>query len=99
MGSLNGTILNSQALHRPQSGSRHWSNPVELSSGDTVTLGTTSKILVCRCKFVENLVHMVSHFAAQSLSVHILILQLLCECLFFLPFIFPADPYYISDRV
>ncbi|KAL8486360.1 hypothetical protein ACS0TY_022681 [Phlomoides rotata] len=45
MGSLNGTILNSQALQSPQSGSRHWSNPVELSSGDTVTLGTTSKIL------------------------------------------------------
>ncbi|PIN04470.1 Serine/threonine protein phosphatase [Handroanthus impetiginosus] len=46
MGSLNGTILNSQAVHLPQSGSRHWSNPVELSSGDIITLGTNSRILV-----------------------------------------------------
>ncbi|KAH6776934.1 kinase associated protein phosphatase [Perilla frutescens var. hirtella] len=46
MGSLNGTILNSQAVLPTQSGSRHWSNPIELSSGDTVTLGTSSKILV-----------------------------------------------------
>ncbi|KAI3459369.1 hypothetical protein Pfo_016032 [Paulownia fortunei] len=46
MGSLNGTILNSQAVHLPQSGSRHWSNPIELSSGDIITLGTSSKILV-----------------------------------------------------
>ncbi|KAG8373046.1 hypothetical protein BUALT_Bualt12G0130100 [Buddleja alternifolia] len=46
MGSLNGTILNSQAVHHPQSGSRHWSNPVDLSSGDTITLGTSSKIFV-----------------------------------------------------
>ncbi|KAL8026251.1 hypothetical protein ABFS82_14G015500 [Erythranthe guttata] len=46
MGSLNGTILNSQTVHIPQSGSRHWSNPVELSSGDVITLGTSSKILV-----------------------------------------------------
>ncbi|KAL2244065.1 UNVERIFIED_CONTAM: Protein phosphatase 2C 70 [Sesamum indicum] len=46
MGSLNGTFLNSQAVHLPQSGSRHWSNPVELSNGDIITLGTTSKIQV-----------------------------------------------------
>ncbi|KAL0368008.1 UNVERIFIED_CONTAM: protein phosphatase 2C 70 [Sesamum calycinum] len=46
MGSLNGTFLNSQAVHLPQSGSRHWSNPVELSNGDVITLGTTSKIQV-----------------------------------------------------
>ncbi|KAL1569466.1 protein-serine/threonine phosphatase [Salvia divinorum] len=46
MGSLNGTMLNSQAVLPTQSGSRHWSNPVELSSGDTVTFGTSSKILV-----------------------------------------------------
>ncbi|CAI9776312.1 unnamed protein product [Fraxinus pennsylvanica] len=46
MGSLNGTLLNSQAVHHPQSGSRHWGNPVELSSGDIITFGTTSKILV-----------------------------------------------------
>lgn len=46
MGSLNGTMLNSHAVHLTQSGSRHWSNPIELSSGDTITLGTSTKILV-----------------------------------------------------
>ncbi|KAG8370135.1 hypothetical protein BUALT_Bualt14G0085900 [Buddleja alternifolia] len=46
LGSLNGTFLNSQAVHHPQSGSRHWGNPVDLSSGDTITLGTSSKIFV-----------------------------------------------------
>lgn len=51
MGSLNGTTLNSQAVVATQSGSRHWSNPIELASGDTVTLGTSSKILVHRKQF------------------------------------------------
>ncbi|XP_042021626.1 protein phosphatase 2C 70-like isoform X2 [Salvia splendens] len=46
MGSLNGTMLNSLAVLPAQSGNRHWSNPVELSSGDTVTFGTSSKISV-----------------------------------------------------
>ncbi|KAL6571513.1 hypothetical protein OROHE_003156 [Orobanche hederae] len=46
MGSLNGTTLNSQTVHLSQSGGRRWSNPVELSSGDIITLGTSSKILV-----------------------------------------------------
>ncbi|XP_073027034.1 protein phosphatase 2C 70-like isoform X1 [Primulina eburnea] len=46
MGSLNGTLLNSQAVHRPQSGNRHLGTPSELSTGDTITLGTSSKILV-----------------------------------------------------
>ncbi|XP_051129527.1 protein phosphatase 2C 70 isoform X2 [Andrographis paniculata] len=46
MGSLNGTILNGQSICISQSESRHWSNPVELSSGDVITLGTSSKILV-----------------------------------------------------
>ncbi|KAL6526564.1 hypothetical protein OROGR_015654 [Orobanche gracilis] len=46
MGSLNGTTLNSQTVHLPQSGGRYWSNPVDLSSGDIITLGTRSKILV-----------------------------------------------------
>ncbi|CAI9118552.1 OLC1v1020139C1 [Oldenlandia corymbosa var. corymbosa] len=45
MGSLNGTFLNSHAIHH-LSGSRHWGDPVELSSGDTITLGTTSEIFV-----------------------------------------------------
>ncbi|KAI3695039.1 hypothetical protein L1987_78027 [Smallanthus sonchifolius] len=46
MGSLNGTLLNSKAIHHPQTGSRHWGDPVELSSGDIITLGTASKISV-----------------------------------------------------
>nr|XP_043620531.1 protein phosphatase 2C 70 [Erigeron canadensis] len=46
MGSLNGTLLNSKAVHHPQTGSRHWGDPVELSSGDIITLGTSSKIHV-----------------------------------------------------
>lgn len=52
MGSLNGTLLNSKAVHHPQTGSRHWGDPVELSSGDIITLGTTSKISVeITCEF------------------------------------------------
>ncbi|KAD5317848.1 hypothetical protein E3N88_17794 [Mikania micrantha] len=46
MGSLNGTLLNSRAVHHPDIGSRHWGDPVELSNGDIITLGTTSKISV-----------------------------------------------------
>lgn len=46
MGSLNGTTLNSRAINLSQSGIRHWSNPVELSNGDVITLGTNSKLLV-----------------------------------------------------
>ncbi|CAA2933278.1 phosphatase 2C 70 [Olea europaea subsp. europaea] len=54
IGSLNGTLLNSQAVHHTQSGSRHWGNPVELSSGDIITFGTTSKILVQITAQTEN---------------------------------------------
>ncbi|KAM1171801.1 hypothetical protein ACFX2I_021970 [Malus domestica] len=46
MGSLNGTLLNSQPINNPDSGSRHWGNPMELASGDIITLGTTSKVFV-----------------------------------------------------
>ncbi|KAG9457930.1 hypothetical protein H6P81_002438 [Aristolochia fimbriata] len=46
MGSLNGTHLNSRAVHHPDSGRRQWSEPIEIASGDIITLGTTSKILV-----------------------------------------------------
>ncbi|XP_059632540.1 protein phosphatase 2C 70 [Cornus florida] len=46
MGSLNGTLLNSQTVHYPDSGSRHWGEPTGLENGDVITLGTTSKILV-----------------------------------------------------
>ncbi|KAL3507958.1 hypothetical protein ACH5RR_033340 [Cinchona calisaya] len=46
MGSLNGTLLNSRPVNNHNSGSRQWGNPVELASGDTLTLGTTSKIFV-----------------------------------------------------
>ncbi|XWS09012.1 hypothetical protein CRYUN_Cryun40dG0049000 [Craigia yunnanensis] len=46
MGSLNGTLLNSRSINHPDSGSRHWGYPMELASGDTITLGTTSNIYV-----------------------------------------------------
>ncbi|KAE8714581.1 OB-fold-like isoform 1 [Hibiscus syriacus] len=46
MGSLNGTLLNSRPINHPDSRSRQWGNPVELASGDTVTVGTTSNIYV-----------------------------------------------------
>ncbi|GMI64517.1 kinase associated protein phosphatase, ROOT ATTENUATED GROWTH 1 [Hibiscus trionum] len=46
MGSLNGTQLNSQPINHPDSGSRQWGHPVELANGDTISLGTTSKIHV-----------------------------------------------------
>ncbi|KAK9289055.1 hypothetical protein L1049_017526 [Liquidambar formosana] len=46
MGSLNGTFLNSRAVNHPDSGSRHWGEPIELASGDIITLGTTSKVYV-----------------------------------------------------
>ncbi|KAE8734109.1 hypothetical protein F3Y22_tig00000778pilonHSYRG00151 [Hibiscus syriacus] len=39
MGSLNGTLLNSRPINHPGSGSRQWGNPVELSSGDKITVG------------------------------------------------------------
>ncbi|KAE8690507.1 Protein phosphatase 2C 70 [Hibiscus syriacus] len=44
MGSLNGTLLNSRSINHPDTGSRQWSHPVELASGDTITLGTASNI-------------------------------------------------------
>ncbi|XP_021660566.1 protein phosphatase 2C 70 isoform X2 [Hevea brasiliensis] len=46
MGSLNGTLLNSQPVNHPDSGSRHWGDPVELTNGDIITLGTTSNVHV-----------------------------------------------------
>ncbi|KAL6639547.1 hypothetical protein ACP70R_023277 [Stipagrostis hirtigluma subsp. patula] len=46
MGSLNGTFLNSQAVHHPDVGSRHWSEPAVLAHGDIITLGTSSKLSV-----------------------------------------------------
>lgn len=46
MGSLNGTLLNSQPVNHPDSGSRHWGKPVELASGDIITLGTTSNVYI-----------------------------------------------------
>ncbi|PKA59312.1 Protein phosphatase 2C 70 [Apostasia shenzhenica] len=46
MGSLNGTFLNSKVIHHPDAGDRRWSEPVELSSGDIITLGSSSKISV-----------------------------------------------------
>lgn len=46
MGSLNGTLLNSQPINHPDSGRRTWGNPIELATGDIITLGTTSKVVV-----------------------------------------------------
>lgn len=46
MGSLNGTFLNSRAIHHQDSSSRCWSEPVELRNGDIITLGISSKISV-----------------------------------------------------
>ncbi|XP_059450920.1 protein phosphatase 2C 70 isoform X1 [Corylus avellana] len=46
MGSLNGTLLNSRSINHPDSGSRHWGDPIELASGDIITLGTTSQLYV-----------------------------------------------------
>ena len=46
MGSLNGTLLNSHVVNQPDSERRQWSEPIELSSGDIITLGTTSKVFV-----------------------------------------------------
>ncbi|XP_043693746.1 protein phosphatase 2C 70-like isoform X4 [Telopea speciosissima] len=46
MGSLNGTLLNSQAIHHADSGGRQWSEPIELANGDIITLGTSSRIFM-----------------------------------------------------
>ncbi|KAI3986037.1 hypothetical protein MKX01_039119 [Papaver californicum] len=46
MGSLNGTFLNSHQVSDPDTRSRQWSEPVELATGDIITLGTTSRVNV-----------------------------------------------------
>ncbi|KAH9322225.1 hypothetical protein KI387_016864, partial [Taxus chinensis] len=46
MGSLNGTLLNSQPVSAQESSLRRRSGPVQLASGDIVTLGSTSKVFV-----------------------------------------------------
>ncbi|KAB2092499.1 hypothetical protein ES319_A02G035200v1 [Gossypium barbadense] len=56
MGSLNGTLLNSCPIHHPDPGSRLWGDPVELASGDTITVGTTSNIYVHISSHNERLV-------------------------------------------
>lgn len=53
MGSLNGTLLNSRSVSHPDSGSRKWSNPVELASEDIITLGTTTKVYVSRSEWLK----------------------------------------------
>lgn len=49
MGSLNGTLLNSQPVNHPDTEARQWGVPVELTNGDLITLGTTSNISVSCC--------------------------------------------------
>ncbi|PPD75080.1 hypothetical protein GOBAR_DD27985 [Gossypium barbadense] len=56
MGSLNGTLLNSHPINHPDPGSRLWGDPVELASGDTITVGTTSNIYVHISSHNERLV-------------------------------------------
>ncbi|KAG8499781.1 hypothetical protein CXB51_006566 [Gossypium anomalum] len=56
MGSLNGTLLNSRPINHPDPGSRLWGDPVELASGDTITVGTTSNIYVHISSHNERLV-------------------------------------------
>ena len=46
MGSLNGTLLNSTPINHPDTGSRKWGDPMNLTNGDIITLGTTSKVMV-----------------------------------------------------
>lgn len=46
MGSLNGTRLNSQPVSASDSSLRQRSSPVQLASGDVITLGSTSKVFV-----------------------------------------------------
>ncbi|XP_057849582.2 protein phosphatase 2C 70 isoform X2 [Cryptomeria japonica] len=61
LGSLNGTLLNSQPVSTQDSNSRQRSDPVRLASGDIVTLGLTSKVLV---KIVD---HDDSNFSIHSI--------------------------------
>ncbi|GMP56498.1 hypothetical protein CsSME_00020959 [Camellia sinensis var. sinensis] len=51
MGSLNGTFLNSRAIHHQDSEKRHWGQPIELANGDTITLGTSTKVSVSPSAF------------------------------------------------
>ncbi|KAK4783120.1 hypothetical protein SAY86_007494 [Trapa natans] len=46
MGSLNGTLLNSQPINNPDTETRQWGVPMELADGDIITIGTTSNIYV-----------------------------------------------------
>lgn len=52
VGSLNGTLLNSQAVHNPDLGRPCCSAPVELADGDIITLGSSSIIFVSHSHFV-----------------------------------------------
>lgn len=51
MSSLNGTFLNSHQVARPDTRSRQWSEPVELATGDIITLGTTSRVNVTMLQY------------------------------------------------
>ncbi|CAA7388541.1 unnamed protein product [Spirodela intermedia] len=53
IGSLNGTLLNSQAVHNPELGRPSGSAPVELADGDIITLGSSSKIFVRIMPYAE----------------------------------------------
>ena len=69
LGSLNGTLLNSQPINHPDSGSRHWGDPVELASGNVITLGTTSSIYVSQCALMYGFNHIISFMLSCYLYV------------------------------
>ncbi|XP_042517185.1 protein phosphatase 2C 70 [Macadamia integrifolia] len=68
MGSLNGTLLNSLAIHHADSGSRQWSEPVELTNGDVITLGTSARISV-RITHAENQIPFEVGMASDPMAV------------------------------
>ncbi|GJZ07580.1 NF-X1-type zinc finger protein NFXL1 [Tanacetum coccineum] len=60
----------SKAVHHPQIGSRHRGDLVELTSGDTITLGTTSKLsvsLFAKMRFGYNADTALEAFVVQKL--------------------------------
>ncbi|KAJ0981547.1 hypothetical protein J5N97_009802 [Dioscorea zingiberensis] len=89
MGSLNGTLLNSKAVHHPQPGSRHWSNPVELANGDIVTLGTSSRIHVQVTQHIDHQIPFGFGMASDPMAMRrggkMLPMEDMCYCQWPLP--------------
>ncbi|KAM0948944.1 putative protein-serine/threonine phosphatase [Dioscorea sansibarensis] len=89
MGSLNGTLLNSQPVHHPQSGSRHWSNPVELANGDILTLGTSSRLHVQVTQHIDQKIPIGIGMASDPMAMRrggkMLPMEDMCYCQWPLP--------------